>query len=130
MEKIVYKDMIQQEKEHWWFKGRREILETVLNKIQLPPNASILEVGCGTGGNIEMLKRYGKVEALEMDSFAVSVAKKHDIVVYTGSVPDNFHIETKYDLICLFDVLEHIENDFYSIESLSKNLKPVLTRNI
>ena len=65
MEDIVYKDMIRQEKEHWWFKARREILGAYLDNLKLRENINILEIGCGTGGNIKMLQQYGNVKAIE-----------------------------------------------------------------
>ena len=44
------------EKNHWWFCGRRKIIDLFLKKIKLKKNAEILEIGCGTGSNLNMLK--------------------------------------------------------------------------
>ena len=124
MEDIVYKDMIIQEKEHWWFKARREILDSYLSSLNLPLDSSILEIGCGTGGNISMLQKYGKVSAIEMDEFAISYAKKTGATIRQGYLPDNFPFEEKFDLICMFDVLEHIEEDMETLCIIKEYLKP------
>lgn len=124
MEDIVYRDMINQEKDHWWFKARREILDSYLNDLHLPEDASILEIGCGTGGNILTLQQYGTVKAIEMDTFAIEYAKSTGAEIRQGDLPDNFPYDEKFDLICMFDVLEHIEKDHETLRILKHYLKP------
>ena len=123
MEEFVYKDIIIQEKEHWWFKARREILRSQLEQLDLPNDIDILEVGCGTGGNLDMLNEYGNIHAIEMDSFAIKNAQKIYPNVKQGELPNNIPFDKKFDLICMFDVLEHIEEDFETIEILRTYLK-------
>ena len=124
MEDIVYKDMIRQEKEHWWFKARREILGAYLDNLKLRENINILEIGCGTGGNIKMLQQYGNVKAIEMDDFAIEYAKTTGAEIRQGFLPTNFPYEEKYDLICMFDVLEHIEEDKETLKVVKNHLNP------
>lgn len=123
MESFVYKDIIKQEKDHWWFKARREIIDTILKDLNLK-EPKILEIGCGTGGNLKMLKKYGDTSAIEMDEFAVNYANKEFKNVQQGYLPNNIPFDEKFDLICMFDVLEHIEEDKLSIEVLKKHLNP------
>ena len=59
MENIAYKSLATLEDKHWWFVSRRKILTQFLSNINLNSDAKILEVGAGTGGNIEMLKKFG-----------------------------------------------------------------------
>ena len=123
MDDIVYRDMIKQEKEHWWFNARREILDVVLSTLKLPKNTNILEIGCGTGGNIEMLQKYGNVKAVEMDVFALEYAQKTGAEVRQGYMPNKFPYKEKFDLICIFDVLEHIEEDEETLSVIYKHLQ-------
>lgn len=111
---------------HWWFAGRRRILDQLLKSLRLPRESRILEVGCGTGGNIAMLRNYGSVTAVELDSFArdhVRTAMKVDVV--PGSLPyDLPYADRKFDVICLFDVLEHVERDREALRILRERLAP------
>ena len=97
----IYHDMARQQEIHWWFKARREILHTILKKYILTKRPDILEVGCGTGGNLLMLKKFGHVSAMEMDEFASDYASKTTgIDVKTGWLPDNTGANAKqYHLI-------------------------------
>ena len=66
MEPDVYARMAELEQDHWWFVARRAILVEVLTRlVDLPLGARTLEAGCGTGGNLAMLSRFGEVCAFE-----------------------------------------------------------------
>ncbi len=115
MEPEAYIDMAASEEGHWWFQGRRQILAATIAGLDLPESARILELGSGTGGNFQMLQRFGRLTALEANDMAraLSVRKSWGTVqVLAGSLPDHLPaFPEKFDLICLFDVLEHVEDD-------------------
>ena len=50
MEPEAFELMAAQEDRHWWFVGRRAVVGALLDRIELPPQARVLEAGCGTGG--------------------------------------------------------------------------------
>ena len=69
MERIVYDRMAELDERHWWYRARREILaDLIRRKIPLSPGARILEIGCGTGHNLMMLRRFGSVDGIEIVS--------------------------------------------------------------
>ena len=70
MEQQIYERMARIEGDHWWFVGRRRILSSVIGRLDLPPEAKILEAGCGTGGNLAMLSRFGRVSGIEPNASA------------------------------------------------------------
>ncbi|MBD0382364.1 class I SAM-dependent methyltransferase [Paenibacillus sp. WST5] len=116
------------EHEHWWFVSRRNIIETVLRtKVQsLGPHSQILDAGCGTGGNLDLLSSLGcDVTGLEMEPEAAEIARsKSGKAVYIGSLPDEIPFsDESFDLIVLLDVLEHIEDDMGALSSLAAKLK-------
>ncbi|MBL4799731.1 MAG: class I SAM-dependent methyltransferase [Oleispira sp.] len=117
--------MAETESRHWWFLGRRAILTAILRKLDLKPNSKILEVGCGTGGNLKMLAEFGKVSALEMDANAREIASEKTNNLYDirdGRCPDDLPYKgERFDLICMFDVLEHIDKDTETLTAM-KNL--------
>lgn len=127
MDRAVFDRMAVQEDVHWWFAARREILAAVISRlVKLPKNVRILEAGCGTGGNLGMLEGMGQVRAFELDPQArQSAASKSGIAVLEGALPDAVPFEAeRFDLIGLFDVLEHIENDEASLATLATRLAP------
>jgi len=126
MELEAYRNMAATEDEHWWFCGRRAIGEAVIRGLDLPAGAKILEIGAGTGGNIAMLERFGEVQAVEMSDLARRIAREktgHDFL--DGFLPDNIPVAPgSIDLICLFDVLEHVKEDEASLLAMRDMLKP------
>lgn len=125
MDNYVYQDLQALQEQHWWFKARREILSKVFRSLALPTNCDILEIGCGTGGNLMMLGDFGNVCGMEMHEEAVQYAKQTTGKdVRSGFLPGNVPFEKKFDLVCLLDVLEHIENDELALSSLQGLLKP------
>jgi SAM-dependent methyltransferase len=126
MDPAAYREMAETEQGHWWFVGRRSIIEDKIEALHLKAGADILEVGAGTGGNLKLLSRFGNVTAVEMDEYA----RKHAMTstghkVHYGMLPSPLPVfETKFDLICMFDVLEHVEFDLESLVVLKNHLKP------
>jgi SAM-dependent methyltransferase len=122
----AYEIMARTEDEHWWFVGRRRILEAVIETLPLPENPRILEIGAGTGGNLALLGRFGTVRAVELDDDARRMAReKTGLPVQQGFLPDGLPFdEPEFDLVCLFDVLEHIERDEAALRTLRGLLRP------
>ncbi len=110
---------------HWWFAGRRAIISKVISKAKLITNAKILEIGAGTGSNLKMLSNFGDVTACECDEYARDFCKDANWKTILGRLPNELPTNMKYDLICLFDVLEHVKEDTYALE----NIKQLMTNN-
>ncbi len=126
MELDAYRNMAATEDKHWWFCGRRAIAETVIRGLGLPRDATIVEIGAGTGGNIAMLEQFGEVQAVEMSDLARQIAwEKTGRDFLYGYLPDNIPVaDGSVDLICLFDVLEHVAEDEASLYAMRRLLKP------
>jgi SAM-dependent methyltransferase len=118
----AYLEMADTEARHWWFSGRRVVLAHIIANLKLPINAKILEIGSGTGGNLQMLSSFGKVSALEMDATARAIALKKTggrFDIRPGICPTDIpFVGEKFDLICLFDVLEHIDEDVETLTAV------------
>ena len=127
MERIVYDRMAELDERHWWYRARREILgDLIERRIDLPGEARILEVGCGTGHNLPMLKRFGRVDAIEVDAAARAIASKRlGHAVMDSPLPELTGVaDRSYDLIAILDVIEHIDEDLRGLNSLRRKLKP------
>lgn len=126
MEADVFKEMAAIQSRHWWFVARSRILAAVVSKLSLPPKAKILEIGCGTGGNLAMLSEFGSLSAIEYDDNARDFAASLAVCpVVTGGLPEPIPFEDgKFDLVCLLDVLEHIGDDEAALCRAGRLLSP------
>lgn len=126
MERHIYERMRQLQQAHWWFAARREILGSEIERLTLPRSARILEVGCGPGGNLELLKRFGEVRAVEPDaSSRAYAAEQSGVLVEGGLLPDGLpELGGPFDMVCAFDVIEHVDDDSGAVRALGDRLKP------
>ena len=127
MERIVYDKMAELDQRHWWYRARREVIAALIRRrINLPADARILEIGCGTGHNFAMLSQFGHVDGLELDAEARGLAEKRlGRSVLSAPLPELVGVpERHYDLIATFDVIEHIDDDHAAVAAIASRLKP------
>ncbi len=111
----------------FWFRVRNLVItEAILPLIStLPPGYRVLEVGCGTGNVLRTLEttcRDGELIGLEKYEEGVTIARKRvKCEVRQGDVHDLDEREV-FQLIGMFDVLEHIEDDLGVLEKLRSHL--------
>ena len=89
----------------------------------------ILDIGCGGGLLSEPMSRLGaKVVGIDASEKNINVAKLHaeknnlDIKYFCTS-PENFKINTKFDVILNMEIVEHVEDVDFFLKSCSKLLK-------
>ncbi|HUP66891.1 MAG TPA: class I SAM-dependent methyltransferase [Sphingomicrobium sp.] len=126
MERIVYDQMAQFDQRHWWYRARREVLAALIERTtDLPKRARLLEIGCGTGHNLAMLGRFGRVDALELDDESRAMAEQRlGRGVMRAPLPEIADVpDASYHLIGAFDVIEHIDDDRAAIASIARKLK-------
>lgn len=77
MEEHIYSEINSHEKTHWWFVSRRKIIDKILSSfINKTTSKNILEIGCGSGGNLDLLAKYGSLYAIELNDEARENAQK------------------------------------------------------
>jgi 2-polyprenyl-3-methyl-5-hydroxy-6-metoxy-1,4-benzoquinol methylase len=123
----IFESLFEMEQKHFWHVGRKELILDVLKR-NVPGlyNVKMLEVGCGNGSVLDYLKGNNiNVEGCDLFLEGLKFCRQR-----TGEVPlyqvDVLAIPFKeeYDVIGLFDVLEHIEDDAKTLSEINTALKP------
>src|SRR6476659_6295851 len=82
MQQHTYAIMDEVEGSHWWFVGRRAILEGFLQEIvgrlaaRPAKTLQFLDVGCGTGANLEMLSQFGQAQGVDVSEDALEFCRQ------------------------------------------------------
>jgi 2-polyprenyl-3-methyl-5-hydroxy-6-metoxy-1,4-benzoquinol methylase len=124
MEKKVYDFIQQSETNHWWFVGRRLIIKKILKKFIQCSVEEALDIGSGFGGMIPLLLTFSK----NVDSVEPMIKSKESILEYGArniysftDFPDQIPDKT-YNIVTMFDVLEHIEDHEKALFVINKKL--------
>ncbi len=125
MEETFYEEYAQIEATHWWFEGRRTIFDTLLRSLNLPKDALLVDLGCGTGVNLNFLTTYGRAVGLDWGAVAAKYARaRASVPVLRGDVTTLPFKTGSIDLITAFDLVEHITDDQQCARELARVCKP------
>lgn len=126
MKENAYKRYIA-ESSGWLHTGRSALIERLLGFFVSRHHLAspdILEIGAGVGQNVTALRKFGTVDVLEIDRIGLQVLRGRTDVreVIAQGIPCT--LSRTYDIICAFDVIEHIEDDRAALQWIAQNLKP------
>lgn len=121
-----YKEYYTLERTNWWFLARLKMLETHIEKVfGNKSDLTILNIGVATGATSEMLEKFGKVKSIEYDTVCYNFVKSTlNIDIEQGTILDLQFADESYDLICAFDVIEHVEDDQTAVNEMIRVCKP------
>lgn len=148
MEAHTYSIMNEVEKSHWWFVGRRRIIESFLQRLcrdiergieETPANRPepakstgsvrrdtplrILDVGCGTGANLEMLAQFGEAEGVDVSAEALSFCEARGLKAAKGAAEALPYEDSSFDLVTGLDVVEHLDDDLAGLQQMRRVLR-------
>lgn len=113
------------EERHWWYRGRRNVLERVISHLELSPRTRILDAGCGSGRNMVELARHGEVTGIELSPASVAVARERRTGdVLEGSVLEMPFEPASFELAVSLDVIEHLQDDRAALRELRRVVAP------
>ncbi|MDQ1559806.1 MAG: hypothetical protein QOD32_2866 [Pyrinomonadaceae bacterium] len=130
MERHTYAIMYEVEGSHWWFAGRRRILESFVRAIVADLNLQgrtprILDVGCGTGANLEMLAQFGETEGVDVSEDALAFCRARGLAqVKLGAAEQLPYADASFDLVTALDVVEHLDDDLGGLAEMRRVLRP------
>ena len=115
----------EEDRGHWWFLGRRAVILAEMARRLPAGHVRVAELGCGSGGMLEALGRFGTVVGVERDPALRGHARERGLDVRAGALPDAIPLEAGgWDAVCLFDVLEHVDDEAGALAACRRLLVP------
>lgn len=126
MDQQYFKEYYHLERVNWWFTVRRRILrDRIHRQLQSPKGIQSLNIGAATGTTSDMLTEFGEVMSVEYDQECCDYTKTFlKTPLIQGSITDLPFSNNSYDLVCAFDVIEHVEDDAKAVEEMMRVCKP------
>ena len=114
------------ERNHWWFRVRGRIIADLIRRnMSMASHPEILNVGAATGRSTELLQSFGQVQSLEYDQPCVDYCREIlHLDVIQGSITALPYADASFDLVCAFDVVEHVSDDKLAVSELMRVCKP------
>lgn len=129
MKKEYYKDYYHAERNHWFFRARNKIImdyirQLLADRMDDTP-LKILNVGVATGFTSVLLKEFGEITSIEYEESCYDFVKENveDIGLQLGSILELAFEDKSYDLVCAFDVVEHVVEDELAVSELKRVCK-------
>lgn len=102
---------LEEDRLHWWFRGRLEVLLATLRRVLPRRPVRLLELGCGSGNVLVALTQFGEAIGMEADPTMLAAARAAGLDVRAGRLPDDRVVEDGWaDAVLLLDVLEHVDD--------------------
>ena len=128
MDQALYQQIQKIERDHWWYVARRTIIfDWVLRQARRFSAPRVLDIGCGTGFNIECLKRHGltNVVGLDVSSDALTFCRSRQLTALVrGDATRAPFRDGAFDLILALDLIEHVQDDETAVRGLASLLAP------
>jgi SAM-dependent methyltransferase len=126
MEAAAYKQFLELERNHWWFRGRRHVYLGLLDHhLAGERPGRVLDLGAGVGGFLDGLSELGDhVFASDMDIESLGHCRDRG---YPASLVDGYALPYKagsFDLVCMLDCVEHIPDDGRAMQEVARVLRP------
>ncbi len=128
MHQEMYPHIQKVEQTHWWYVARRKIIfDWVWRILSDYSSPQLLDVGCGTGFNLEFLRAHGynQVTGLDFSTEALNFCRSRHLtrlICSDGARPPLRG--QSFDVVIALDLIEHLEDDNQALGELAHLLKP------
>lgn len=128
MEKEEYRNIYNLEDSHFYYVSLHSLVLQMINKYgNLKKGGNkILDIGCGTGGLLKKMEKYGDVLGIDNSLEALKLAKKRKVKVEAGSATNLSFPANTFTLVTLIDVLYHklLKDDIKALQEIYRVLAP------
>jgi len=116
---------VEEDRRHWWFRGRLAVLLAILRRVLPPGHARLLELGCGTGNVLAALAEFGEAVGMETHPDLAAAARAAGLDVRQGALPDDLVVPPGWaDVVLLLDVIEHVADAGAALAAARRALAP------
>jgi len=120
--------LFQVEDRHFWFRARNQVIATVVKRLtaNLPRGYRVLEIGCGTGNVLRVLERVcisGTVVGMDLFAEGLKYAQQRTSAALVQGDIHHPPFASEFNIIGLFDVLEHLPDDRQVLHALKGMLQ-------
>ena len=116
---------IEEDRHHWYFRGRLAVLLAVLERALPTRSGRLLDLGCGTGNVLQALGRFGEAIGVERDPELRAVGQACGLDIRPGSLPDDLPVPGDWaDGVLLLDVIEHLDDDVAAVRAAARAARP------
>jgi SAM-dependent methyltransferase len=124
MNPAEYDRLFQNEDHYWWYKTRRELVVKLVERLDLPPGARILDVGCGTGATAAALGALGHVTAADFSPLALERCRRRGLGELVRARAEALPLRSgSCDVIVAIDILEHLDDDLGALLEFRRVLR-------
>ena len=88
------------------------------------PQGHLLEVGCASGGFLQEARLYYQVQGIDVSEFAVRAARAKGLDVSCGHLETAGTLRPTYDVIVMFDTIEHLADPLSTLRAVHEHLRP------
>jgi SAM-dependent methyltransferase len=124
MEEHTYSELHLLERRHWWYRGTRSIYRSLLRRYVSGVGGLVLDLGCGTGGNLKMLAEWGNVVGLESSQSALALCPPGAALLTQGTAAGLPFRDGAFDLVAMLGVLEHVADDIGALREVRRVCRP------
>jgi len=120
-----FREMEALEEGHWWFRGKRLLLETLLDRAATTSSSRMIDVGCGTGGVLQALAGHGLTVGIDRAEVALRFCREKGLTaVVLGSALELPFATGSFDVCTMMDVLEHVDDEQAPLAEARRILRP------
>jgi len=126
MEREQYRQLFEIEEDHWWFRLKREFVNTLLEEfLPATPRPRVADLGAGTGIVLARLPGRTETVGVEFDGEALEFARSRGVTrLIRGSCERLPLGDETLDAALVLDVLEHLKHDDAAMAEIRRVLRP------
>lgn len=110
---------------HPWWQARTELVLCLLNRLNIHPPMSILDLGCGWGTTFKVLEKYGfRVAGCDISRKALERLDRPDRLLIEADITQPIPGQKTFDVVLALDVIEHLDNDREAVKHIHELLCP------